>query len=315
MDIIDSFCNEIGISPDEFENYVLSAQKRVKKARIKKKDGSKREITIPSWELKIIQYWTIINYLRKLPASDAATAYYKGSSILNNAKRHSNGKYFVKLDIESFFPSISKEIFISALKKDEEKTSSPTTKQLIEASKNSIFFDGLFYKNVCVIGYPASPYIANYVLRDFDQKISEALSSVSDQIGNYCFTRYADDIMISCEKKGNKALIYKIVEETLTKTYKGSLRIKKEKTKATTKSGGSTKITGIIICSDGRLTLHKKYKDHVRLLFSLYSKDKLKPEETSSLLGHLNYIKSVEPTLYNKLYTKYYKQIKALLNN
>lgn len=312
-DVIEKLCNEIGLEESDFSNYVLDAQERVKKAKILKKDKTKREIIIPSWEIKIVQYWVIINYLRELPSSQSATAYYKGSSILKNASAHADGKYFVKVDIESFFTSLDVELFSSTLMRDNDKNpGNQTISGLLEATKNTSFLSALFYKGVCVIGYPASPYIANYILRVFDDKVLEKLNAESENIGRFAFTRYADDIVVSCQKKGQKKRIYKIIESTLAELFDQKLKLNSNKTKLTTRSGGSTLITGILVCPDGRLTLNRKYKDHVRLLFSLYAKGKLNEENCPSLVGHLNYIRSVDSVFYNKLYAKYYRQIKSL---
>lgn len=314
MSIIKDFCHEFGLPDEDFSSYVDDAKARVKKAKIKKKDKTTREIIVPSWELKIIQYWVILNYLRQLPASSSATAYYKGSSIAKNASAHAEGNYFVKVDIESFFPSLTSEIFTNSLKRDHETDpQNDIIKCLLDATNQSSFMNAMFYNGKCVIGYPASPYIANYILKAFDDKVLHELEAISKSLGVFAFTRYADDIVVSCEKKGNKLRVLEILHKCLEETFGNALKLKGSKTKWTTKSGGSTIITGVLICSDGRMTLPRKYKDKVRLLFSLYSKGSLKEEEVPSLIGHLNYIKSIDPTFYNKLYVKYYSQIKSLL--
>lgn len=311
MSLINKICCDIGLCEREFEEYAKSAANHIKKTSIRKKNGGKRSITIPSWNLKIIQYWTTINYLRKLPNSRFSTAYHKGASILKNASKHVDGNYFIKLDIKSFFTSITSEMFIESLQKDYQKDPhNIVLKELLDATQNIHFLNSLFYKNICVIGFPSSPYIANYILKNFDEKVFEKLENESEKIGKFSFTRYADDIFISCEKKGNRKLIYNIIKTTLANEFNGKLELNEEKTKKTTKKGGSTIITGILICSDGRITLPRKYKDHIRLIFSLYKKGKLTKETPVSLIGHLNYIKSVDPIFYNKIYEKYYAEIK-----
>ncbi|OHV08472.1 retron St85 family RNA-directed DNA polymerase [Kushneria phosphatilytica] len=313
MKLIRDFCHEMGLPEEEFTVYVDDARERVKKAKIKKKDKTTREIIIPSWELKIIQYWVILNYLRKLPASESATAYYKGASIIKNAQAHRKGSYFVKVDIESFFPSLTLDIFITSLKKDlESNPENEVIRYLLEATNDASFNQSIFYNGTCVIGYPASPYIANYILKAFDENVVAELNEISGKLGIFNFTRYADDIVVSCENKGNKTEVLKILHNCLEQKFDGALKLKATKTKSTTRSGGSTIITGVLICSDGRTTLPRKYKDKVRLLFSLYAKEILEKEEIPALTGHLNYIRSVDPVFYNKLYSKYYTQIKKL---
>ena len=314
MNIIKSFCKEFNIPLSNFETYVSNASGRIKKAKMPKKGGGSRNIIIPSWEIKIIQYWTILYYLKKLPSSKFATAYYKGSCILKNASQHTGGNYFLKVDIKSFFPSLTANMFIFELEKDhKEKPDDTIIKDLLEATNNEYFINALFYKGVCVIGYPSSPYMANYILKDFDEEIYNKLRAISQKLGEFYFTRYADDITVSCEKKGNKKLIYNIIKDTLFDKFDGKLELNSDKTKSSTKKGGSTKITGITICSDGRMTLHRKYKDHVRLLLSLYKKNILPEEDSISIPGHLNYIKSIDYLFFNRLYEKYREQIKKLI--
>ena len=78
-----------------------------KRYKIDKSDGSKRLIMQPSSELKAIQAWILRNILEKLRPSRYATAYIKGLGLAANIKPHKNNRYFICLDLEEFFPSIS----------------------------------------------------------------------------------------------------------------------------------------------------------------------------------------------------------------
>ena len=66
------------------------------------------------------------------------------------------------------------------------------------------------------------------------------------------------------------------------------------------------------MCNDGHITIHRKQKDHIRLLCGLYKKGLLDVKEQSSLLGHLAYIHHVAPEFYSKLQKKYFKEITDL---
>lgn len=308
MNIIQRISEELKISEEEFRCRINDSIGKIKHIKIKKNNGKGfRKIYIPPWELKIVQYWTILNYLRHIETHPAVTAFLPGSSIRKNVSRHLSGKYFVKMDITDFFPSISADSFKKAISSRED-----VPPELKSAMDDPEFITAVFYRGSCAIGYPASPYISNIALWEADHTIQKAMHENESRFGNFCYTRYADDITVSIEKKGFKQEVCQIITKALECNETLHLKINKEKTKFASKRGGSAFITGLRICSDGRTTLHRSYKDHVRLLFSLYEKDSLKQEEHGELGGHINYIRSVDPEFYNKLLDKHFKTVKKL---
>ena len=50
------------------------------------------------------------------------------------------------------------------------------------------------------IGYPSSPIISNIIMNDIDERITQLLSD-EERYGNAVYTRYADDIVISTNKR------------------------------------------------------------------------------------------------------------------
>ena len=74
--------------------------------RIPKRHRGWREIQSPSKELKAVQAWILRNILDKLSSSHYATAYVKGSKLLDNVSPHMNNRYFLSVDVKDFFPSI-----------------------------------------------------------------------------------------------------------------------------------------------------------------------------------------------------------------
>lgn len=308
MTIIKNISEELRIPEGDFRRQINESVEKIKHIKIKKNNGKGfRKIYIPPWELKIVQYWVILNYLRDIETHPAATAFLPGSSIKKNVHRHISGKYFVKMDITDFFPSISAESFKNTIINRED-----VPPELKLAMEDPEFLTATFYQGACAIGYPASPYFSNIALWEIDHVIQKHLQANEDQFGAFCYTRYADDITISIERKGFKENIRQIVTQAFEQNCCLELKINKEKTKFASKRGGSAFITGLRICSDGRVTLHRSYKDHVRLLFSLYEKGSLKQEEHTKLGGHLNYIRSVDSVFYNKILTKHFNSVKKL---
>lgn len=78
---------------------------------IKKKNGGKRWITVPSYNLMKLQRWINRNILYSNHAqrmcSTHATAYIKSLGHIKNAELHHNNTHIIKVDITRFFESIS----------------------------------------------------------------------------------------------------------------------------------------------------------------------------------------------------------------
>ncbi|SDK03526.1 retron St85 family RNA-directed DNA polymerase [Billgrantia gudaonensis] len=308
MGIIKSIAKELGMPEPVFREQLNTAAGKIKHIRIpKKSQKGYRKLVIPPWEFKIVQYWLIYNHLKGFPIHPSSTAYKPGASIRKNALKHAEGKYFVKMDLSDFFPSIGAEEFRNIIEEYY-----PKHNWLIKELEDSDFVSSIFYDKKCAIGYPASPYISNIIMFGVDQHIDRALQDKQQTFGNYSYTRYADDITISIENKGHKKEVVRLVHDSIKKSGIKNLKVNQNKTKYGSKKGGSAFITGMRICPDGHITLHRKYKDNVRLLLSLYNRGKLDVAERSKLAGHLNYCKDADPLFYNKLALKYFSSIKKL---
>jgi retron-type reverse transcriptase len=234
-----------------------------------------------------------------------ATAFVRNSSIKKNALVHKRGRYFLKLDFRDFFPSITffdlKPILQSQIGRENR-----------EKNINIIRLVCFCKNDKLPIGYPTSPIISNIVMYEFDNIIISNLSN-KEEYGITHYTRYADDLTFSTNLKGACHKIKGMVEQTLKEISSPSLSLNTKKTKFASSSGGSALITGLRICNDGHLTIHRKYKDKIRLLLSLYKKDKLSQEEILSLKGHLSYVRFVDGAFYTKMQNKYFKSIQKII--
>ncbi|MGR2740722.1 retron St85 family RNA-directed DNA polymerase [Billgrantia sp. Q4P2] len=308
MEIMKSIAKELGMPEPVFREQIKVAGGKIKHLRIPKKNKKGyRKLVIPPWEYKIVQYWLIYNHLKGFPIHPSSAAFKPGASIRKNALEHVEGKYFVKMDISDFFPSIGAEELIRVIEEY-----FPEYGWLVNELEDPDLLTAIFYHQKCAIGYPASPYISNIIMFGIDQSIDRALQDKQPRFGKYSYTRYADDIAISIEKKGFKREVVRLVQDSIRGSGLKNLKVNNDKTKFGSKKGGSAFITGMRICPDGHVTLHRKYKDNVRLLLSLFNKGKLDVSERSKLAGHLNYCKAADPIFYNKLAIKYFAAIKAL---
>lgn len=309
MQIKDAISKDLGVPISLIDEALLSARTQVKKIYIKKRNGTNREILQPSKKLKTLQYWLLANLFKKLPVHNSAVAYLDGISILHNAKRHSEQRYFLKMDLNNFFPSIRYTNVIPLIE-SWHKSSTPSW-NLDNEAKNLIRLSCFFKGDILPIGYPSSPVISNVVMYQFDEGIT-TLVSEKDRYGECIYTRYADDLVFSTDKKGACIDLLKDVTAFIDSMSSPKISVNKSKTKLGTSTGGAASVTGLKICSDGHITIHRKQKDHIRLLLSLYSKGILKNEEHNSLLGHLSYCHYVAPAFYSTLLKKYFIEIKKL---
>ena len=144
----------------------------------------------------------------------------------------------------------------------------------------------------------------------FDIKVADLISG--EQYGKVTYTRYADDLVFSTDKKGACREIRKLIEDLVVEHKSPDILINNAKTKFGSSTGGTASVTGLRVCENGHITLHRKQKDHIRLMLSLYSKGRLNEEEYRSLIGSLAYCQYVSPLFFSNLSKKYFRQIHEL---
>lgn len=309
MSLLETISEDLNV-PESMLNEALSrSRKLVKHIKIPKQDGSERLVYQPSKKLKIIQYWLDSHIFSNLRVHESATAYQKDKSIKVNASSHRNSRYFLKLDFKDFFPSIKFKDFAPFLQEWHNKNN-PLFKEieLLEIVRLACFY----LRDSLPIGYPTSPVISNIVMYEFDTHITAFLSD-KDKYGKSIYTRYADDLTFSTNEKGACKKIKTLVSKELRSMGSPCLKLNPRKTRFVSSSGGSAFITGLRVCHDGHITVHRKYKDRIRLLISLYQKGVLPEKERNSLKGHLSHIRNVDSSFYTKLQKKHFNAISALL--
>jgi RNA-directed DNA polymerase len=154
---------------------------------IPKKSGGIRTILAPNNERKYLQ--KIINVcLQSLYTPyNQAHGFIPKRSIVTNAKVHTNKKYVYNIDLKDFFPSISYHRINAVLSK---------VKQFnLQADIASILANVCCYEGHLPQGAPTSPTLSNFVCISLDVKLYKLSSKL-----NFTYTRYADDITISCNE-------------------------------------------------------------------------------------------------------------------
>lgn len=166
--------------------YLLNRADKYREFTIPKRDGRPRIIHTPSIGLKIIQ--RKILHIMELWASihENAHGFVREKSILSNAALHCKRKHILNIDLKDFFHSVSFPLIERAFQNRIELPS--------EAARTlaRLVCMQIDKKGFLPQGAPSSPFIANFVAYDFDQR----LTSFAEKY--HCrYSRYADDITIS----------------------------------------------------------------------------------------------------------------------
>jgi hypothetical protein len=301
--------SELSVSIEIIEKGLRQANIRFRKIRVPKKSGGYRTITQPAAELKLIQQWLIERVLNSLPISHIASAFHPGASILKNASEHKRSKYSVRVDLESFFPSIKDVDLLSVIDQHRQQLPDWTENELFIEILSKACFDS---QKKLPIGYSTSPIIANIVMHNFDNQLYDLLNSNKEQFGQFKLTRYADDFIFSSDLKGACKAFVEVIHRLCKSILSPTLTINEKKTRYMSRMGGSTLITGLRINQQGNVRVHANYRDHVRLLLKHYSAGKLNAEESQKLIGHLAYLENVDSKLFTRLCFKYFLDISKL---
>lgn len=309
--LISLAARECRVPEDWVRDTIRQGATRVVKIKIPKRGTSKyRMIDRPSSELEILQRWLLLRFFEKLEVHDLAMAFRKRRSIVSNAHRHKEGKYFIRIDLKNFFPSITFADLIHSLHR------STIGKAFLDE-----FTDArLFIERICFaldhtlpIGYVTSPVISNFVMFALDTQLEELVAAGKMEFGVGTVTRYADDIVFSTDKVGGCDKFLQAFSRLLAKTPTPDLQINPLKTNFTSRPGGSAIVTGLRVCADGHITVTRKHKDEVRLLLALHAKGSLAPKDLPILRGHLAYVRHAAPAFFTNLCLKYIKIIGSVI--
>ncbi len=294
--------HELLISPEDLEYLARSAPYRYKVYEIDKKQaGKKRTIAQPAREIKRLQYWVIENILKDFPIHPAAQAYRKGKNIANNAKPHAKKRFLLKLDFKDFFHSIKVNDFEQLINTSEFRQ--------IDESEKACLGRILFWRKVrggdlvLSIGAPSSPLLSNILLYDFDQKIAEFCKSL-----RVVYTRYADDLTFSTNRKNVLRLIENEVKKICQDLPFPKLTLNPQKTIHSSKAN-MRRVTGLILSNDGSISIGHERKRQLHAAVHHFKLGKLKEDEIAVLQGMLAFVHSVEPKFIRALSKRYGKEV------
>lgn len=148
--------------------------------RIRKGRGH-RLIHAPRVSLKVIQRWIGFHIAKSVAWPDYVTGFVEGRSHLTAAQAHAGARWVYSIDIENFFPSVSRY----------------RVRHVLEELGYSSYASEVCAAFTCINGglaqgSPASPVLANLALASLDQQLAALCAQHEVR-----YTRYADDLVFS----------------------------------------------------------------------------------------------------------------------
>ena len=168
---------------DESNKYFFVAKK------VEKEDKSIRLTYDVKIELKRIHEKICQSLLRKVNYPDYIQGSVRGKDYLSNCQVHTNKKIVIKEDISNFFPSITKKV-IHEVWAGFFNFPNDVSQLLAEL----VTFNGNL-----VQGQKPSSFLCNLILWERESKLVEEFSKKG-----YQYTRYVDDITVSCTRNMSK---------------------------------------------------------------------------------------------------------------
>ena len=279
---LSSLEQDLGISAKTLYAVSNNLSKHYRKAKLPKKSGGFRNLSVPDEVLKSIQKQIAEVLLIHRPTSRYAKAYRFGSSTLRNAKHHVGKQVVLKLDILHFFDSIRYSTVKDKVFPEE-----------IYAEPLRILLTMLCYhKDALPQGAPSSPAITNIILYEFDE-----------QLGQWCrergiaYTRYCDDMTFSGDFEPLEVIRYVRLE-----LKKMGFLLNEQKTRIQ-RPGQQQTVTGIVV--NEKLSIPADYRRKLRqelyycrkfgILEHMQKIGLEIPEDTyrMQLLGKVNYVLQV----------------------
>ncbi len=210
----------------------------------------------------------LTRYFARLELPNCVKGFRKNENYLSYLEPHVGGKYFLRIDIKDFFPSITDSIIKHELEhfmvfdtqKDKEKIL-------------NLVSDVVTYNDVIPQGAPSSPIISNLVMIRIDQRITKYCQALG-----ISYTRYADDMLFS-----SNAFDFNIKKWFIKKIKyiisSNNLKLNYSKIKY---GNGEIALNGYVV-SDNGIRLSRERLSDIRVIIS-YSKSNFTIAKTEPAL-------------------------------
>lgn len=235
---------------------------------IPKRSGGLRRIDAPNGDLM-----ACLRELKELFESfgvlyhTSAFAYIHGRSTIDAVKRHqtNESKWFAKFDLSNFFGSTTPDFvwrMLSEVFPFSEIIKRPDGEiELRKALSLGVLNDGLPQ------GTPLSPTLTNIMMIPVDFQLSKRLREK-----NLCYTRYADDFLVSSKYNFDYHEVENIIIDVL-REFGAPFSLNREKTRYGSSAGSNWNL-GVMLNKDNQITVGYKAKKRFQSMLFNYAKDK-----------------------------------------
>lgn len=260
----------------ELTGYDYTIHRHYYEFDIPKRNGKLRHIKTPVGSLKEAQA-NIVHHLQMRGATPAPAAhgFVSGRGCVSAVVPHRDNNWFLKLDLNNFFPSIDY---------------TQVRRLIAQYYTDTNEINYLTYLLVDETGHltqgcKSSPFIANMVLKDFDNHITKYCEKAG-----IIYTRYADDMLFSAPEWFNWHRMVEVVHNTLPK----QLSLSTDKTDYRHGCWSNYHL-GIGVTKDHELKIGTERKNHIKHLAYEATQGRLTPKELSHARGLLSYYSNIEP--------------------
>ena len=263
----------------------------------------KRVLSVSNNLLKIVQRRILDCFLYQLETSEYSTAYCKGKSLLDNASPHIGKECVLKLDISHFFDSITDDSVYLAFKQFG-----------LSVSATSLLTHLCTYNGKLPQGAPTSPYIANLIMKRFDEKLGKWCKE-----RNITYTRYCDDMTFS----GDRTTVRKCNIITKVRALLNNMEMKlNDKKTIFISSSQQQRVTGIVVNEKATIPceMRRSIRQEVYFCTKFGVSDSLQRQGLDispdkylhSLLGRISFALQIDPD--NNEIKRYFVAVKGILS-
>lgn len=253
---------------------------------VKKRDGTTRLLHKPDLLLsltlkKSLEYFQTLN----VHVPDHVYGFVRGRSIVHNAQNHLAKPVVLRVDVQRFFESTTRDRIAEAL------IGEGFTAEAADLCLGIMTVDG-----VLPIGFHTSPFLSNLAFRQTDAALAELAFAKGVK-----FTRYVDDLVFSGDFERS------LVDEVTQVLSDNEWTVNTRKT-AYMKRGGRQYVTGLSVSDPRQPRIPISTKRRLRLKVHLIEKfgyeaymttfqGEARGDHPQKLLGMARYVASVERPL------------------
>ena len=259
--------------------------------KIPKKCGEYREISAPTGDLKYVQtklLQSLIKYQETIIKeygikTNISHGFEKNKSIITNATIHRNKRYILNIDLHNFFGSFHFGRVRGFFLKNK------YFKLPLEVA--TVFAQLTCYNGVLPQGAPTSPVITNFICRILDNRLLKIAKKYKLD-----YTRYADDLTFSTNKKDFIEIYEDFIEELKKEIEHSGFTINDKKTRLLYRNSSQI-VTGLVV--NKKINVHQEYYRKTKAMaHALYFKGMFsidgKPGTLNQLEGRFSFINQLQ---------------------